>query len=86
MNFLRVLIKEVENIEVNKDKKNNIVKKKLTRGLSSRLFDNKKIIDELYITINKAKQIFSKDNLNKFKNNLLKLSTEINNTNKERTK
>ena len=79
-------IKEVENIEVNKDKKDNIVRKKLTRGLSSRLFDNKKIIDELYITINKANQIFSKDNLNKFKNNLLKLSTEINNTNKESDK
>ena len=40
-------------------------------------------MDELFITINKSNQIFCKENLNKFKNNLLKLSTEINNTNKE---
>ena len=73
-------IKETDN---NKDNKNNIANKKLVRGLSTELFDNKKIIDKLFITINKANQIFSKDNLNKFKNNLLKISTEINNTQKK---
>ena len=79
-------IKEGQNNEIDKDKNNKIVKKKLTRGLSSGLFENKRIIDELYTTINKANQIFSKENLNKFKNNLLKLSTEINSTNKENEK
>ena len=74
-------IKE-KKIENNKKIKSKIIKKKLTRGLSTGLFENKKIIDELYITINKANEIFSKENLNKFKNNLLKINTEINNTKK----
>ena len=75
-------VKEDENINNEKNKeKNSLIKKKLKRGLSTGLFDNKKILDELYTTINKANQIFSKENLNKFKNNLLKVSTEINNSN-----
>ena len=72
--------KELENKEKN-DGANKIVKKKLKRGFSTGLFENKKIILELYNTINKANKIFSEENLNKFKNDLLKSNTESNNTN-----
>ena len=73
--------KDSENNEKNKDNSCKTVKKKIKRGFSTGLFENKKIIDELYTTINKANKIFSKENLNKFKNDLLKTSTEFNNTN-----
>ena len=63
--------------------KNKILKKKLNRGISSGFFENKKNIDELYTSINKANKIFSKENLNKFKNDLLKASIDINSTNGE---
>ena len=83
--------KEIENnkdikkdIDINEDINNKKGKKKLTRGLSTGLFDNKNIIEELYKSIKKANQIFSKENLNKFKNNLLNIKTEIsNNSNKK---
>ena len=75
--------KDKDKEKKNENNKNKINKKKLVRGLSTGLFENKKIIDELYITINKANEIFSKENLNKFKNNLLKISNDINNSNNE---
>ena len=83
--------KEIENVdndnkEKKNDKKNKNVRKKLTRGFSTELFENKKIIDELYITINKANKIFSKENFNKIKNDLLKLNTDVNSTNKDNKK
>ena len=63
--------------------KNKSAKKKLTRGFSTELFENKKIIDELYVTINKANKIFSKENFTKIKNELLlkKNNNETNNNN-----
>lgn len=64
-------------------KTNKIKERKLKRGFSAELFDNKKIMDELYITINKANQIFSKENLNKIKNNLLQLNTDMSKLNNE---
>ena len=39
------------------------MKKKLNRGNSIGFFENKKILDELYISINKANKIFSKENM-----------------------
>jgi len=63
--------------------KNKILKKKLNKDNSSDFFDNKKNIDELYTSINKANQIFSKENLNKFRNDLLKASIDVNTTNME---
>ena len=69
------------NIESNNKKndvKNKSCKKKLTRGFSTELFENKKIIDELYVTINKANKIFSKENFNKIKNDLLKKNNDTN--------
>jgi hypothetical protein len=75
---------ENTNIQPNeREKTNKIKERKLKRGFSAELFDNKKIIDELYITINKANQIFSKENLNKIKNNLLQLNTDMNKLNNE---
>ena len=80
----------IENNENDKGKnkkftniKNKFVRKKLNRGNSTGFFENKKILDELYISINKANKIFSKENLSKFRNDLLKASVEINNTNEE---
>ena len=61
--------------------KNKIKKKKLNRGNSTGLFENKKILEELYISINKANKIFSKESLNKFRNDLIK--TTIDNTNED---
>ena len=75
---------ENTNIQQNvKEKTNKIKERKLKRGFSAELFDNKKIMDELYITINKANQIFSKENLNKIKNNLLQLNTDMNKLNND---
>ena len=50
------LDKDNKEIKLEDEKKKNN-KKKLTK-LSTGLFENKKIIDELYITINKANEIF----------------------------
>ena len=66
--------------------KNKIVKKKLIRGHSIGFFENKKILDELYISINKANKIFSKENLKKFRNDLLKTSLEANKSHEEKKK
>ena len=66
--------------------KNKIMKKKLNRGNSIGFFENKKILDELYISINKANKIFSKENLKKFRNDLLKASLEINKSQEEKNK
>ena len=64
--------------------KNKIMKKKLNRGNSIGFFENKKILDELYISINKANKIFSKENLKKFRNDLLKTSIEVNKSPEEK--
>ena len=61
--------------------KNKIMKKKLNRGNSMGFFENKKKLNELYKSINKANKIFSQENLNKFKNELLKVSLEVNKSN-----
>ena len=66
--------------------KNKIMKKKLNRGNSIGFFENKKILDELYVSINKANKIFSKENLKKFRNDLLKASLEINKSQEEKNK
>ena len=66
--------------------KNKIMKKKLNRGNSIGFFENKKILDELYVSINKANKIFSKENLKKFRNDLLKASLEINKSKEEKNK
>ena len=64
--------------------KNKFAKKKLNRGNSIGFFENKKILDELYISINKANKIFSKENLKKFRNDLLKTSIEVNKSPEEK--
>ena len=76
--------KEENNEKSNvREKGTKIKERKLKRGFSAELFDNKKIMDELYITINKANQIFSKENLNKIKNNLLQLNSDMNKLNND---
>ena len=75
-----------ENLNIHpnaKEKVNKIKERKLKRGFSAELFDNKKIMDELYTTINKANQIFSKENLNKIKNNLLQMNTDMSKLNND---
>ena len=80
---IEILENKLENNRKSKNNKNKILRKKLNRGYSSGFFENKKNIDELYLSINKANKIFSKENLNKFKNELLKTSIETNNINEE---
>ena len=84
-NKLSIEIGENKNAKNKKymNNKNKMFKKKLYKGNSSGFFENKKNIDELYISINKANEIFSKENLNKFRNDLLKTSIEVNKTNEE---
>ena len=80
--FENSLINKEKNIE----KRNKIREKKLIRGFSSELFENKNIMDKLYTTINKANQIFSRENLNKIKNNILKRSSDTRSMNFENDK
>ena len=76
---IEILEHKIEKNMKNKNIKNKLFRKKLNRGYSSGFFENKKNIDELYLSINRANKIFSKENLNKFKNELLKTSIETNN-------
>ena len=72
--------KSKEKIKKYKSINNKILRKKLNRGNSLGFFENKKNLDELYISINKANKIFSEENLNKFKNDLLKATIDVNNS------
>ena len=83
----KISIENIENDKVKNKKyinnKNKILRKKLKRGNSTGFFENKKILDELYLSINKANKIFSKENLSKFRNDLMKASFEVNSSNEE---
>ena len=83
-NIISIDIGENERDKKYSINKNKIMKKKLNRGNSIGFFENKKILDELYISINKANKIFSKENLKKFKNDLLKTSLDSNKLQEEK--
>ena len=67
----------------NKEIKNKRKKRKLQKGFSSEIFENKKIMDELFTSINKRNKIIPKENLNQVKNNFFKSGTDINLSNNE---
>ena len=75
--------KEKKNDKKYDNIKTKFMKKKLNRGNSIGFFENKKNLDELYVSINKANRIFSKENLNKFRNELLKTSLDYNQSNED---
>ena len=67
----------------NKEIKNKRQKRKLKKGFSSEFFENKKIMNELFTSINKRNKIIPKENLNQLKNNCFKSGTDINLSNNE---
>ena len=65
-----------------KNKGNKRNKRKLKKGFSE-IFENKKIMNELFTSINKRNKIIPKENLNQIKNNFFKSGTDINLSNNE---
>ena len=72
-----------DNKHNNKEIKNKRKKRKLQKGFSSEIFEHKKIMNELFTSINKRNKIIPKENLSQIKNNFFKSGTDINLSNNE---